>query len=53
VLALDRGAFLTAVTGHSATERTTAGLADERLEADRRRRRGGSPVDGGSGTPPV
>jgi hypothetical protein len=52
VLALDRGAFLTAVTGHSATERTTAGLADERLEADRRRR-GGSSVDGGSGTPPV
>jgi hypothetical protein len=51
VLALDRAAFLTAVTGHSATERTTAGLADERLEADRRR--GGSSVDGGSGTPPV
>jgi hypothetical protein len=43
VLALDREAFLTAVTGHSATERTAAGLADEWLEADHRR--GGSPVE--------
>jgi MFS family permease len=52
VLALERGAFLTAVTGHSATERTAAGLADERLESDRRR---GDPSvdDGGSGTAPV
>ena len=51
VLVLDREAFLTGVTGHRATERTTAGLADERLAADRRR--GGSPVERGSGMPPV
>ena len=51
VLALDRDDFLTAVTGHAATERTTAGLADERLEADRRRE--GSTVDGDAGAAPA
>ena len=51
VLALDRDAFLTAVSGHAATERSTVGLAEKRLEADRRRAR--SPVDGGPGAPPA
>jgi MFS family permease len=51
VLALDRDRFLTAVTGHAATERTTVGLADERLEADRRRE--GWAVDGDAGGAPA
>jgi hypothetical protein len=51
VLALDREDFLAAVTGHTATERTTVGLADERLEADRRRER--FPVDGDPGAAPA
>jgi hypothetical protein len=51
VLALDREDFLAAVTGHTATERTTVGLVDERLEADRRRER--FPVDGDPGAAPA
>ena len=37
VLALDRDDFLAAVAGHTATGRTASTVADERLEADRRR----------------
>jgi Major Facilitator Superfamily/Cyclic nucleotide-binding domain len=45
VLALDREAFLAAVGGHTATGRTAASVADERLEADRRRAGAGSDGD--------
>jgi MFS family permease len=51
VLALDREDFLAALTGHTATERTTIGLADERLQADGRRER--FPVEDGPGAAPA
>jgi hypothetical protein len=37
VFALDRAAFLAAVTGHAPTARAAAAVADERLDQDRRR----------------
>ena len=51
VLALDRDDFLAAVAGHPATGRTAAALADERLEADRRR--GHEATDGDAGATPA
>jgi hypothetical protein len=48
VLALGRGDFLAAVAGHAPTGRTAAAVADERLEADRRR---GRPVADGDPEP--